>query len=98
MTGYNIKNAVRRMSNKELLYFYNRLKKEAESKRATGNYGTGRYVSTHEFWGREGRKLIREEFARRKRERKFSKKAGVSRRRQTRNPYSMNLFGGNFRF
>lgn len=78
------------LSNKELLYSYNKIKKEQNNKKQTGDYGTGAYVSTSEFVGREGRSAINKEVLRRKKLGLLKSSAGKSKPKNS----LQGIFGG----
>ncbi len=91
-----ISRLIRTMSNKELLYDYNKIRREQQLKRETGSYYTSsrQRLATSEFWGREGIKQIKKEIERRKRLGLLHKSAGKPKRKTNQTNY-WGLFGGN---
>jgi hypothetical protein len=77
---------VRKMSNKDLLHFVNKDKKERRE-------GAGRFVTTRQFFGRDGAKELRTELKRRQESGKISKSAGKSKRSGGRGFNPMDLLG-----
>jgi hypothetical protein len=73
---------IKSFSNKALLQAHNKIKKEKETYNRTGSYGTGRYVSSTEFY-RGSHTTIKNELNRRKKEGLLSKNAGISKTQNT---------------
>lgn len=80
---------IKTMSDKELLHQVNKFRKESEHKKRYGDYGTGNYVSSHEFWGRTGKKEIMAELERRKNKGKIRADAGKPKKARQYKPRSL---------
>jgi len=88
--GFEYKGLFKKSSNERLLKTYAKIKKEQTNKKNTGDYGTGRYVPSTEFYGREGIAELKREIKKRKTQGKLSSRAGVRRRPTVRR----SAFGG----
>ena len=75
----SVKQVIKRMTNKQLIDTLNKIRMEQIHKRRYGNYGTGRYVPSSEFW-RGHISDLKKELALRKRKGLVSKLAGKTRR------------------
>jgi hypothetical protein len=80
MARQSVGNALRAETNEHLLYHINKLRREHEHYKAHKNYGTGQWVSEHEFWGRKGEKALKSELKRRQKLGKISPTAGKKRK------------------
>ena len=80
MTEISTPTVIRRMSNKDLKYTLNKMRKEKEDPRKYGKYGSSRFVTQNEFWtGYHG--TLRKELVRRKKLGLIRRTAGNSRTR-----------------
>lgn len=79
MKGKTIPQMIKTMSNKELLYTVNKMRKERERPDIYGKHGTTRWVTQSEFWAGHHQDF-QNEIKRRQKAGLIGKKAGKSRR------------------
>lgn len=87
MTSY-----IKKLPTSMILKSLAKVRKEQAHKKAYGNYGTGKYVSSTEFHGRKGIAALKAELERRKKKGMVSKRAGKS--RKTRRSVMYNPYWG----
>jgi hypothetical protein len=83
---------IKEMSNKDLIRTANKIREEKEHKKQYGDYGTGRWVSSSEFWGGHHQD-IRDELKRRQEKGEIKATAGKPKKAK-----STNMFDEDFSF
>lgn len=72
---------IRKMSNEQLLYTHNKIRKEKENPEIYGKHGSSRWVTQSEFWGGH-HAIIKDELKRRQHLGLIHKRAGKPKTRK----------------